>query len=228
MTAPRFKMRGDGSELAAVMQRKAARFDASTHRRAVAFEAGALTTRRASNFPTKRYRPRSPDREASRQRRRMLGGSGVMPHRLRWHYTEGERAALCVIAAEIEDHEYCDFPIDKIAALAGVSRTTVQNALRRAAELKHLHIKLRPRARRKNLPNWITMVALVWRAWIRRGAFKQWRIGFNFAKILSRTKTINISHQSSESAETAQEVIRDWLGARSGPPDASERRQDAC
>lgn len=36
-----------------------------------------------------------------------------MPPNLRHHYTEGQRAVLCIIAGEVKHHGICDLPIDK-------------------------------------------------------------------------------------------------------------------
>ena len=104
---------------------------------------GRLHARLGSRF-TPRQRPRSPDRQASRDRRRRLGGSSALPDTLRHHYTEGQRAVLCIIAGEIKHHGVCDLPIDKIAALAGVCRTTVQTTLHEARRLAHIRITEAP------------------------------------------------------------------------------------
>ena len=40
-----------------------------------------------------------------------------MPDTLRHHYTEGQRAVLCIIAGEVKHHGYCDLPIDKIVTV---------------------------------------------------------------------------------------------------------------
>jgi hypothetical protein len=113
---------------------------------------GRLNGRIGSRF-TSRQRPRSPDRKASRNRRRRLGGSSALPDTLRHHYTEGMRAVLCIIAGEVKHHGLCDMPIDKIAALAGVCRTTVQTTLHEARLLAHVKITERPVPGRKNLTN---------------------------------------------------------------------------
>jgi hypothetical protein len=94
---------------------------------------GRFAGRLSSRF-TPRQRQRSPDRKASRDRRRMLGGSSALPDNLRHHYTEGQRAVLCIVAGEVKRCGVCDFPIDKIAALAGVCRTTVLSARERAVK----------------------------------------------------------------------------------------------
>jgi hypothetical protein len=138
----------------------------------------------------RKYKPRryqgSPDRRASRGRRRMLARGGHMPPDVRTHYTEGESSALTVIAGEVKDHGFCDFPIDKIAALAGVCRSTVQNAIREASKLGYITVEQRPVAGRKNLTNVIRIVSSEWVAWLKRGR----AIGFKSfpPKILSPTK----------------------------------------
>jgi hypothetical protein len=136
-----------------------------------------------------RQRPRSPDRQASRDRRRRLGGSSALPDTLRHHYTEGQRAVLCIIAGEIKHHNICDLPIDKIAALAGVCRTTVQTTLHEARRLGHIKITERPVPGRKHLPNIVEIVSLEWRAWIKRGRISHRPIGSKSTNLVSTTKS---------------------------------------
>ena len=107
---------------------------------------GRMARRLGSRF-LPRQRPRSPDRQASRDRRRRLGGSSALPNTLRHFYTEGQRAVLCIIAGEVKHHGVCDLPIDKIAALAGVCRTTVQTTLHEARRLRPHHDHRAARAR---------------------------------------------------------------------------------
>ena len=118
-----------------------------------------------SRFTLRRCQ-RSPDREASRTRRRMLARDGRMPPGVRAHYTEGEASALRVIAGEVKHHGVCDFPIDKIAALAGVGRTTVQNAVREAGRLGYVQVERRPIKGRKNDTNLVRIVSREWLAWV--------------------------------------------------------------
>ena len=146
--------------------------------------AGRLSSRFAPRKP-----PRSPDREASRHRRRMLGGSSALPDKLRQRYTEGNRAVLCIVAGEIKRNGVCDLPIDKIAALAGVCRTSVQNALHEARRLRHIRIVERPQPGRKHLPNIIEIIAPEWLAWIRRSPAAARTIGSKAVKMVSTTKS---------------------------------------
>jgi hypothetical protein len=123
---------------------------------------GKLAGRVYGRFKPRRPQ-RSPDREASRHRRRTLAGSSALPPNIRCHYTEGERAVLCVVSGEVKRQGACDWPIDKIGAIAGVSRTTVQNALHWAQRLGHIEIDYRPVHGRKNLPNLVRIISLEWR-----------------------------------------------------------------
>jgi hypothetical protein len=142
---------------------------------------------RLSRFLPRRPQ-RSPDRKASRDRRRTLGGSSALPDNLRQHFTEGQRAVLCVIAGEVKRCGTCDFPIDKIAALAGVGRTTVQNALHEARRLGLVRITERPQPGRKNLPNLVEITSREWITWIRRGPTSLGRIGSKMPKMVNTTK----------------------------------------
>jgi hypothetical protein len=150
------------SELAASVQRLKSRAWRDADARA--FEEGAIKP--ATTVPTaikashlvSRQRQRSPDRLASRERRRALGGSGALPDGLRRQYIEGQRAVLTIIAGEVKHHGICDLPIDKIAALAGVCRTTVQTTLHEARRLGHLKITERPVRGSKSLTNLIEII----------------------------------------------------------------------
>src|SRR3954451_13110711 len=68
-------------------------------------------------------RPRSP---ASMERRRRWAASGALPPALAARFTLAETAVLAVITAEILRHSACTLTVGHIAALAGVSETTVR------------------------------------------------------------------------------------------------------
>jgi hypothetical protein len=141
---------------------------------------GRLAARLGSIFKPRR-RQRSPDPAASRDRRRRLGGSSALPDNLRHHYTEGQRSVLCIYAMEVKRHGICDLPIDKIAAMAGVCRTTVQTTQHKARSLGHIKVTERPQRGRKSLPNLVEIVSPEWRAWIRHGPSSARGIGSKFA-----------------------------------------------
>jgi hypothetical protein len=172
------------------------------------YETGAAVTHKAALAPRSwlnrasrhftamksRFNPNSPDRDASRRRKRKWAGSATLPPAVRSDFTEGERAVLAVVGEQWKRKGLCDLAIDGIAALAGVSRTTVQNALRKARDPSRplISVEERPQAGRKNLTNVVRILSREWLAWMRRA------IGFkkvNASKI-EGDKTSNISPSS--------------------------------
>ncbi|QIB32690.1 hypothetical protein [Ancylobacter pratisalsi] len=149
------------------------------------------SARLLSRFKPRR-RPCSPDRQAARDRRRDLGGAGNMPAAIRRAFTEGQRAALTIIAGEVKHHGQCDLPIDRIAALAGCGRTTVQNAVHEARRLGLIKVTGRPQRGRKNLTNLVVIVSAEWLAWLKRGPAAHRPIGSKTSthspKIVTPTK----------------------------------------
>lgn len=127
-----------------------------------------LVIRRASLFPPRKI-PRSPDRIASRDRRRLLACSGPLPPRLAARFTEGQRAVLRIVADAVAEGGLCDLCFDAIAARAGVCRRLAQGALRLAAGDGLLTIEERRYPGRRNAPNLVRIVSQDWRAWIKRG-----------------------------------------------------------
>lgn len=65
-------------------------------------------------------------------RRHRWGGTGCMPDDVSSMFSEGERAALAVVAYECAQHVRCFMSIGEIEQEAGVSATTVHRALRLA------------------------------------------------------------------------------------------------
>jgi hypothetical protein len=147
--------------------------DASSVSDAVEARRTVLKAPRPLPTPTLPMAPRRPpvsrDRHASRQRRRRVASSGAMPPAIAANFTEAERAALAIVAGEIRSLGRCELCIDAIAARAGVSRTTVQNALRVAGSLSLINVVERRRPGRKNLTNIISIISTEWRSWLRLG-----------------------------------------------------------
>lgn len=175
---------------------------------------GRLNGRLGSIFP-RRKPQRSPDRKASRERQRMLGGAGHLPPQVRQHYTQGERAVLYVIATEVKRSGVCDWPLGKIAAMAGVCRTTAQNAMREAQRHAHIIVEQRPVPGRKNLTNVVKIISREWSAWIKRGP-----IGF---KTFDPTKNIDIQKEGSARVERSARGYPREGTARFRPPDTPRR-----
>ena len=117
----------------------------------------------------KPVRPRSPDRQASLERRRRCAMSGAVPARIAASFTMGEVAALSIIARAVREAGVCVLPLDAIAALAGVSRTSAQNAVRAAERLGFLQRAERRRAGQRSETNILKVTSREWTAWLRLG-----------------------------------------------------------
>ena len=114
-------------------------------------------------------RPRSP---ASMERRRSWAASGAMPPQLAARFTLAEVAVLAVVAAEVRTRGACTLTLGHIAALAGVCRKTVKNALREAEALGCVRIEERRLTAWRNASNRVTVTSREWNAWLamrRRG-----------------------------------------------------------
>jgi hypothetical protein len=61
----------------------------------------------------------------------------------------------------------CTLTLEHIAALAGVCRPTVRNALREAHGLRLVRVEERGLSAWRNAPNRITITSPEWRAWMR-------------------------------------------------------------
>ena len=102
------------------------------------------------------------------ERRRRQAMSGAVPAKIAASFTLGELAVLSVIAREVQRRGgACGLPIDALAALAGVSRTTVQNSLRQARHLGLLEVKERRRRGLPSLTNVIKVISKEWSAWLK-------------------------------------------------------------
>jgi hypothetical protein len=115
----------------------------------------------------RRSRPRSADRQASIERRRVHAGSGALPPWIRKRCTQGVAAALTIMA-DWRKGGRCELPIGKIAGLAGVCHTLAQDAMR-LMRLGLGRVTERRQPGRANLtnsveildPDWLTWLALV-------------------------------------------------------------------
>ncbi|WP_244027746.1 hypothetical protein [Methylobacterium sp. E-016] len=122
---------------------------------------------RPSLFPTRRA-PASPDRAASRDRRRLLACSGPMPPALAARFTTGQLAVLRIVGDEVAAKGVCGLCIDAIAARAGVCRRLAQTAIRLAEGDGLLTIQERRHQGRKNEPNLLRIISREWQTWLRR------------------------------------------------------------
>jgi hypothetical protein len=150
------------------------RLDAATKRAALEYIAARQSREGLKVTGRRPPRPerRSPDRQASIDRRRRIVASGPLPPQLAARFTWGELAALAIIGNEVRRHGTCWLHIDTIAAMAGVHRTTVQNALRKASDDSEgraiIERRERRRAGQRSLTNIIHIVSPEWLTWLRR------------------------------------------------------------
>lgn len=149
--------------------------DSTAERLSTATEARRMALReqgRTTPPKSARARPRpctSPDRARSISRRRRLAVSGAVPGAIAANFTTGEVAALTVIARECQRSGSCSWFMDKIAAVAGVSRTTARNALRQAQALGLVTVQERRWRGWRSDSNVIRIVSREWLAWLRIG-----------------------------------------------------------
>jgi hypothetical protein len=90
-----------------------------------------------------------------------------MPGNLACRFTTGEVAALAIVAQEVTRHGACRLFIEQIAALAGVTRSTVKRALKEAHGLGLIRIEERRLTGWRNDANVVTIVDPAWSTWLR-------------------------------------------------------------
>ena len=129
------------------------------------YSSPAGTAHRPSIFPPRRPQ-RPPCRSKAAERRRRVAASGWAPPRIVARFTTAEQAALAIITDEVRRRGDCRLPVEAIAARAGVSRRSVQNALREAREARLIRVTERPRKGQPHLPNVVEIIAVAWRDWI--------------------------------------------------------------
>ena len=92
----------------------------------------ARRTLPAAQKPVQRRFGSRPRSDASMERRRRWAASGCLPPQIAARFTLAEQAVLAVVAAEHRKRGDCRLTNKEIGDVAGVSITTVKNALRAA------------------------------------------------------------------------------------------------
>lgn len=175
-------------------------------------------------------RPRSSE---SMERRRRWVASGRLPPRIAARFTMAEAAVLAVVAVEVAKRGGCTLTIGHIAALAGVSETTVRNALRQARGLGLLTIEERRLTAWRNASNVVRIVSLEWQAWLRLGGPQGGGCKFvNPTLTDSRTGTsLTPKRSAARAAEGHGGRTEDAYAAENPPrtlPGWQERLQKSC
>ena len=109
-------------------------------------------------------RPRT---DASMERRRRWAASGRLPPGIAARFTLAEQAVLALVAAETARRKDCRLSIENMAAVAGVCRSTVKNAIREARQLGLLTVEERQITGFRNDTNVLRIISPEWLAWIR-------------------------------------------------------------
>ena len=139
---------------------------------------------------------------------------------------------LAVVAAEVLRHSACTLTIGHIAALAGVSETTVRNALRAARGLGLVMIEERRVSAWRNAPNVVTITSREWSAWLRmRGR----GVGFNQEppRLQENNKGPSAQRKRWKAAEgqvagrDAQQLTRERFAVAWPAPEPSPRERPA-
>jgi hypothetical protein len=123
----------------------------------------------APRVPARRPQ-RSPDKQASIERRRRLAKASPVPAEHVDRFTQGEHAVVTVIAGEIARAGACDKPLAWIAALAGTCKTVVRAAVKKGWECGLWHSKERRRRGQNSLTNLVRAISRSWAAFLRRWA----------------------------------------------------------
>ena len=149
-------------------------------------------------------RPRSP---ASTERRRRWVSSGWLPPQLAVRFTLAEAAVLAVIAAEVARHGRCTLTLGHIAALAGVCRTTVRNAMRVARLAGLITVEEWRLSAWRSAPNTVKIVSVEWSTWLRLRGRGQGGAALQRGGVKSVSPTNTPLHKSDRSSSE-----RSWSG----------------
>jgi hypothetical protein len=123
----------------------------------------------APERPRRAFVGSRPRTSASMERRRSWAAAGRLPPAIAARFTLAEAAVLAVVASEISKRGACRLPLEHLAALAGVCRSTAKRALRAAHGLGLLRVEERRLTGWRNDTNVVTIVSPEWLSWLRLG-----------------------------------------------------------
>jgi hypothetical protein len=121
----------------------------------------------APEKPVRRHVGSRPRSSASMERRRSWAAAGRLPPAIAARFTMAEQAVLAVVASQAQRAGACMLTIGHIAALAGVSETTVRNAVREAKALGLILVEESRRSAWISNPNRLTIISREWSAWLK-------------------------------------------------------------
>ena len=175
--------------------------------------------------PTLRVpRPARPRPAESLQRRRRWAAAGYLPPKLAASFTTGEQAVMGVIAETVTKRGSCDLCHGQVAALAGVSTSTVKRAIRAARLLGLVAVRERRVSRFRSDSNVLTIVSTAWCAWLQlgpkngRGGGVQSRTGTNTDSSRRQPPAGRILHANGIRASGADPARSGEIGRWAGAP----------
>lgn len=121
----------------------------------------------AAPQPAAARRGSRPRTDESLQRRRRWAVSGRLPPALAARFTVAELAVLAVVAAEAARHGLCGLAHGHLAAVAGVSVSSVKRAMKAARDLGLVEIEVRRVSAFRNDTNVVRVVSREWLSWLR-------------------------------------------------------------
>jgi hypothetical protein len=136
-------------------------------------------------------RQRSPDKVASIERRRRLARASPVPPELVDQFTQGELAVITVVAGEIQRAGACTWCLDRIAAVAGVCKTLVRDAIRKARNVGLLYSIERRRRGQKSLTNVVKALRRSWGVWLQRVGCRKTRSTADKDSRIDRTGAVD-------------------------------------
>lgn len=163
-------------------------------------------------------RPYAP---SSLERRRSWTASGRLPPSIAARVTPGEAAVLAVVAVEVRRSGDCRWPHGRLAAVAGVSVSTVRRALRQAQALAFVTVEERRVSAFRSDTNIVRIVCPAWRAWLRLGGGVQ--IGLPSTSRYSDTAFVMASGSLKGARQGKGKGAARALDGPSGPRRQSER-----
>jgi DNA-binding transcriptional ArsR family regulator len=156
---------------------------------------------KAPQKPAQRRIGSRPRTSASMERRRSWAASGRLPPKLACRFTIAEQAVLAVVAVKVAEHGACGLTIGHIAALAGVSETTVRNAIREAKALGLVTVEERRKSAWVNYPNLVRIVSPEWASWLRLNGCKSVKPTDSRYKNLSESRSATNPQKGIRQAE---------------------------
>jgi hypothetical protein len=181
--------------------------------------AGALKSIGGPPVAPKRYtiqrspEQRSPDRQASIERRRKNASRDMFPPQLDALFTTSERSILIVVAAEWLAHGVCDLSRNEIASRAGVSHSMVKRTMQYAeVDLGLFSIERRPRSGRKHLTNITRIIRADWIDWLNKGNHRAYAIA------VCRAAKPDFGHRARQWLSSTSPAVGQARGVQTPPP----------